>query len=135
MKNIEHTDGVLDEPTASPEAGGSGIDRSNVPEAILRIARLIEERIEPCLEFLKLSWDDVMKPGETVLDVERTILGRLGPRLVKEPKNLARYMVQIMQQIHQEAQQAKAAQVVSSMGVEIVSGMRDSLANALKAAS
>jgi hypothetical protein len=135
VKNFEHNDGVLDETTAPREAGGSGIDRAPLPQDILTIARLIAERIEPCLDFLKLTWDDVMKPGETVLDVKRTILGRLGPRLVNEPENLPRYMVQIMMQIHQEAQQAKAAMVVSSMGVEVASGMRESLANSLKAAS
>lgn len=109
LEHLENNDGVLDEPTASVEAGGSGIERATLEKAT-QFGRLIEARMDPCLELLGWTWDDVLPDGMTVGELREHITKGLGPILLNEQENLPGHLMQVFRRLRAEKLSAKNAQ-------------------------
>lgn len=116
MDKLQHNDGVLDDLTASPEAGGSGIERATLEKAT-QFGRLIEARMDPCLELLGLTWDDVLPEGMTVGELREHITKGLGPVLLNEQENLPTHLMQVFRRLRAEKLPAKSSQSSLATGL------------------
>lgn len=132
MNQIDHTDGVLDEVTPSTEAGGSGIQRATLEKAT-HFGRLIEARMDPCLELLGMTWDDVLPKGMTVGELRVQITKGLGPVLLHEQENLPTHLMQVFRRLRSEKLLAQNPQPsivnnLESISTDFVSYIRSTLA-------